>query len=345
MPFPSVMYFRFRKGQVMVQGIVMFSGGLDSVCATHLLLSQGLKLKALYFMLPFYAGLGIGCRDVKSAADKLGVPLQIIEEGEEYLPVVKNPVFGFGKNANPCIDCRIHRLKTAKKIMEVEGASFIATGEVVGQRPMSQRMDCLHKIENHAALKGYLLRPLCAKLLPPTIAEQKGVIDRGKLLSISGRGRKEQIAYAQKFGLVHGTPAGGCLLTNEKTADRFNDLVRYKLDFDLEDFKLLAWGRHFRLSPSIKLIVGRDDTDNRALEKIASADDGVLYMPDAVPGPFGILRGSPIQDHAAKSASLFCRHTKFRNEKNCRVVFKYAEKEEVLDALPATEEECDRLRI
>src|SRR5512136_935976 len=160
----------------MVQGIVMFSGGLDSVCATHLLLSQGLRLKALYFMLPFYAGLGIESRAVKAAAEKLGVPLQIIEEAEEYLAVVKNPEFGFGKNANPCVDCRIHRLITAKKIMEAEGASFIATGEVVGQRPMSQRMDCLHKIENHAGLKGYLVRPLSAKLMPPTFAEQKDMI-------------------------------------------------------------------------------------------------------------------------------------------------------------------------
>jgi hypothetical protein len=329
----------------MVQGIVMFSGGLDSVCATHLLLSQGLKLKALHFVLPFYSGLGMQFKPVRTSAEKLGVPLQIIEEGGEYLAVVKNPVFGFGKNANPCVDCRIHRLIAAKKIMEAEGASFIATGEVVGQRPMSQRMDCLHKIENHAGLKGYLIRPLSAKLMPPTVAEQKGIIDREKLPSISGRGRKEQIAYARKFGLVHGTPAGGCILTNEKTSERFNDLVRHKPDFDLEDFRLLAWGRHFRLSPLCKHIVGRDDADNTALEKIASVADGLLYLPDNIPGPFGILRGSPVQDHVAKSASLFSRHTKFRKEKSCRVVFKYADKEDFIEALPATDEECDRLRI
>jgi tRNA-specific 2-thiouridylase len=329
----------------MTQGIIMFSGGLDSVCATHLLLSQGLKLKALHFVLPFYSGLGMHFEPVKAAAEKLGVPLEIIEEGEEYLAVVKNPAFGFGRNANPCVDCRIYRLGRARKVMEAEGASFIATGEVVGQRPMSQRMDCLHKIENHTGLKGYLIRPLSAKLMPPTVAEQKNIIDREKLLSISGRGRKEQIAYAHKFGLVHGTPAGGCILTNEKTAGRFNDLVRCKPDFGLEDFKLIAWGRHFRLSPSCKLIVGRDDPDNAALEKIASAADGLLYLPDNIPGPLSILRGDSIQEFKMKSASLIARHTKFRNEKSCRVVFKYAGKEEVVDALPATEEECDRLRI
>ena len=329
----------------MVHGIVMFSGGLDSVCATHLLLSQGLKLRAIYFMLPFYAGLGIECRDVQSAADKLGVPLLVIEEGEEYLPVVKNPAFGFGKNANPCIDCRIHRLKTAKKIMETEGASFIATGEVVGQRPMSQRMDCLHKIENHAALKGYLIRPLSAKLLPPTVAEQKNIIDREKLLSISGRGRREQIAYAKKFNLVHGTPAGGCILTNEKTAERFSDLVRYKPDFDLEDFKLLAWGRHFRFSPLIKLIVGRDDPDNAALEKNASTADGLLFLPDNTPGPLSILRGDSIQEFKMRSASIIARYTRFRNDKSCRVVFKYAGKEEILEVPPATDDQCDMVRV
>jgi tRNA-specific 2-thiouridylase len=329
----------------MVQGIVMFSGGLDSVCATHLLLSQGLKLKALHFVLPFYAGLGMHFEPVKAAAEKLGVPLEIIEEGEEYLAVVKNPAFGFGRNANPCVDCRIYRLGRAKRIMEAESASFIATGEVVGQRPMSQRMDCLHKIENHAGLKGYLLRPLSAKRMPPTLAEQKGLVCREKLLSISGRGRKEQIAYAKRFGLVHGTPAGGCILTNEKTADRFNDLVRHKPDYDLEDFKLLARGRHFRLSPSCKLIVGRDDPDNTALEKIASVADGLLYLPDSIPGPLGVLRGDSIQEFKAESASILSRYTKFRDEKSCRVVFKYMDKEEIIAALPATEEECDRLRI
>jgi putative addiction module CopG family antidote len=145
--------------------------------------------------------------------------------------------------------------------------------------------------------------------------------------------------------LVHGTPAGGCILTNEKTAERFSDLVRHKPDFDLEDFKLLAWGRHFRLSPLCKLIVGRDDPDNIALEKIASDADGLLYLPDNIPGPFGILCGSSIEDHVAKSTSLLARYTKFRKEKSCRVVFKYAGKEEVLEALPAADEECDRLRV
>jgi tRNA-specific 2-thiouridylase len=329
----------------MIEGIVMFSGGLDSVCATHVLLSQGVTLKALHFVLPFYAGLGMQFKPVRAAAERLGVPLEIIEEGEEYLPVVKNPAFGFGKNVNPCVDCRIRRLTQAKKIMEREGASFVATGEVVGQRPMSQCMDRLHTIENHAGLKGYLVRPLSAKLLPPTIAERKGLIEREKLLSISGRGRKEQLAYAHRYGLVHGTPAGGCTLTDVKTAGRFNDLVRYTPDFDLEDFRLLVWGRHFRLSPSCKLIVGRDDPDNGALQKIVSDSDSLLFLPDGVPGPLGVLRGSAVEECIPQAASLFARYTKFRNKESCIVVVKKGGREEKVEAPPAADDECDRLRI
>jgi tRNA-uridine 2-sulfurtransferase len=329
----------------VIDGIVMFSGGLDSVCATHLLLLQGVKLRALHFVLPFYSGLGMQYKPVRAAAERLGVSLQIVEEGEEYLAVVKNPKFGFGKNANPCVDCRIHRLIKAKKIMESEGASFIATGEVVGQRPMSQRMDCLHKIENHAGLKGLLMRPLSAKLLPPTIAEQNGLVDREKLLRISGRGRKEQLAYARQFGLVHGAPAGGCSLTNEKTADRFSDLARYTPGFDLEDFALLAWGRHFRLSPSCKMVVGRDDADNIALEKIASANDHLFYLPNTMPGPLGILRGTAVQEFIPKAASLLARYTKHHSDKSCQVVVIYGKKEDLLEVLPAADEECDKLRV
>jgi tRNA-specific 2-thiouridylase len=329
----------------MLHGIVMFSGGLDSVCATHLLSAQGLKLKALHFALPFYAGLGMEFKPVRLAADKLGVPLEIIEEGAEYLEVVKHPEFGFGKNANPCVDCRIHRLGKAKRIMEREGASFIATGEVVGQRPMSQRMDCLHKIENKAGLKGHILRPLSAKLLPPTEVEKAGIVDREKLFGISGRSRKEQLAYARSFGLIHGAPAGGCSLTNEKTAERYMDLARHHPGFDLEDFRLLAWGRHFRFSPVCKLVLGRDDGDNRALEKIASTEDHVLRLPDNIPGPLGIVRGVAENGDIGRAASLFARYTKFGKSAQCRVMVAHRGNVRQIDVLPATEAGCSALLI
>jgi tRNA-specific 2-thiouridylase len=341
-----VVFFRFKqKEPSMLHGIVMFSGGLDSVCATHLLMSQGLSVKAVYFSLPFYTGFGLEYRQVRKAAEKLGVPLEIVEEGEEFLGVVKSPEFGFGKNANPCVDCRIHRLGKAKKIMEAEGAAFIATGEVVGQRPMSQRMDCLHKIENHAGLKGLLLRPLSAKLLPPTLAETSGMVDREKLLNISGRGRKEQLAYARKYALIHGAPAGGCILTNVKTAERFMDLSRHAPDFTLEDFRLLAWGRHFRLSPSCKLVVGRDDGENHVLQKIASAEDRVLRLPGDIPGPLGIVRGSDADSLVPAAASLFGRYTRFKDDVRCVVDVVWGEKKESVEVKPATDEQCASCRL
>ena len=185
----------------MVQCIVMFSGGLDSTIAVHLLKQQGIDVTALYFVLPFESGLDFDHAAVKRYANGLSVPLRIEEEGEGFLDMVSSPDFGYGKHANPCIDCRIHRLKKAKGIMDEIGASFIVTGEVIGQRPKSQRKDSLILIERKAGLEGILLRPLSAQLLEPTIPETKGWVDRSKLLAISGRGRKEQLAYSKKYGL------------------------------------------------------------------------------------------------------------------------------------------------
>jgi len=172
----------------------MFSGGLDSVIAAHLLKSQGLSIKALHFVLPFYSGMGLSHSDIKYYAEVLGIPLMIVEEGEEFLSMIRDPRFGYGKNANPCIDCRIQRLRSAAKIMASEGASFIATGEVAGQRPMSQRVDNLYKIETESGLKGVLLRPLSAKLLNPTKPEQNGLINREKLLASPDEAEKYSLS-------------------------------------------------------------------------------------------------------------------------------------------------------
>jgi len=246
----------------------MFSGGLDSVMAVHLLKSQGLDVTALHFVLPFYAGLDKNPEQVQTYAAALGVPLRIEEEGEEFLAMIRDPEFGFGKNANPCIDCRIHRLKKAARIMEEMGAVCLATGEVAGQRPMSQKLYMMRRIEKLSGLAGKLLRPLSAKLLDSTEAEVAGIIDREKLLDITGRSRSVQLAYAKEHGLMHSSPAGGCILTNIETGARFNDLAANNPEYSLADFKLLAYGRHFRTSPEYRVIVSRDEGENDALEKI-----------------------------------------------------------------------------
>ncbi len=328
-----------------VKCIVMFSGGLDSVIATHLLIQQGLDVTALHFVLPFQSGIGLRHQTVRGYAERLGVPLEIVEEGGEFLEMVNNPSFGYGKNANPCVDCRIHRLEKAAAIMRERGASFVATGEVVGQRPMSQRRECLDTVIRKSGLEGYLLRPLSAQLLPPTVPEEKGWVDRSKLLGIKGRGRKDQFAYAKLHGLAHASPGGGCLLTERETGRRFNDLRSHEPEFSLGDFKLLAFGRHFRLGDRVRLVIGRTYSENLYLEKLTGSEDFRIIMADT-PGPTGIVRGPATDEDLKTAASLVARYSKEREQSEVRVRLEdAARKTTVYTVVPASEELCTALRI
>jgi tRNA-uridine 2-sulfurtransferase len=329
----------------MKKALVMFSGGLDSVTATHLLKQQGIEIVALHFVLPFYSGLGLEHHSVQRYAKQLDVRLRIEEEGEEFLEMIRNPTFGFGKHANPCVDCRIYRLRKAKKIMEQEGASFIATGEVVGQRPMSQRMDCLYRIEQQAGLKGYLLRPLSAKLLSPTVPEQEGIVDRESLFGLSGRSRKAQLGYARHHGLEHASPAGGCVLTNVETARRYDDLVRYSPNYTLTDFQRIAYGRHFRLSPAFIVIVSRDESENEILERLIRPGTYQFLLADVL-GPLAIGVGeTPCKEHVELAAALCARYSKVRNEERVRVKVIFGMEEKVVTVTPASNEMCNSLRV
>lgn len=334
----------------------MFSGGLDSVVAAHLLKSQGLDVTALHFVLPFYAGFGKRPEEAEKYAGVLGVPLRVEEEGEEFLEMVRDPRFGYGKNANPCIDCRVHRVMKAARIMEEMGAVCLATGEVVGQRPMSQKLPALRRIEKLAGLKGKLLRPLSAKLLDPTEAEEAGIVDREKLLDITGRSRAVQLAYAKEHGLQHGSPAGGCILTNIETGARFIDLAAHDRQFSLADFKLLAYGRHFRTSPKYRVAVSRDEGENEALEKIYAAAASTqpppnmiqMYLRDTL-GPLALGIGDPEEAGLLLSAAAVVRFSRMRGADSAAVVAKGSvngrEINRILEVPPANDAELDRLRV
>jgi len=327
--------------------IVMFSGGLDSVMAVHLLKSQGLDVTALHFLLPFYSGLGRKPAQIEEYAAALGVPLRVEEEGEEYLAMIRDPKFGFGKNANPCVDCRIHRLKKAARIVEETGAVCLATGEVAGQRPMSQKLPTLCKVEKLSGLEGKLLRPLSAKLLEPTDAEKAGIIDREKLFGISGRSRAVQLAYAKEHGLSHSSPAGGCLLTNVETGVRFKDLAANNPDYSLTDFKLLAYGRHFRLSPNYRVVVARDGDENEIIEKIAAASavNAVqLYLRDAT-GPLAVGIGEPNEEDLRFSAAAVVRFSKMRDAEKAAVLVKGNNVESIIETGAVEEAELNRFRV
>ena len=328
-----------------IDGILMLSGGLDSIVTAHILKSQGLNILALHYILPFYSGLGLAHAGIRSYADELGIPLRIIEEGEDFFVMVQSPRFGFGKNANPCMDCRIHRLAAARLIMEETGASFIATGEVVGQRPKSQRLDCLQQIENRAGLAGRLLRPLSALLLEPTLAEQSGLVDRGRLMGLSGRSRQPQLSYAREHGLRHNSPAGGCLLTAVGSAKRYLSLVKRYPDFSFEDFRLIAFGRHFPLNDRCRLVIARDDGENDIFEKIISREDIIFDLAD-IPGPMGIGRGDFSEGDVHTAAAMVARYSRARAMTSVRVkVYRLNDPGRIIDVAPADPSYCESVRL
>lgn len=258
------------------KAILLLSGGLDSSLALFLMAKQGIDLTVLHFTTLFCTcdKKGAGCGATAYAVTKqLGIPLKIIDNTAEYLPVIRKPKHGYGSGMNPCVDCRILMFSKAKQVMEEIGASFIVTGEVLSQRPMSQMRHTLDLIERESGLVGKLLRPLSAQHFPPTDAEKQGLINREQMLDFYGRSRKPQIALAEQLGLTeYPCAAGGCLLTDKNFAARLRDLFNHNID-NVNDIKLLRIGRHFRLSPEIKLIVGRNEADNDQIERLAMPTD------------------------------------------------------------------------
>lgn len=327
--------------------IAMLSGGLDSILAVRLMLDQGIEVLAVNFSIDFCACIMQDGENVATkAARMLGVPVKVVDISEEYLTVLRNPKHGYGANINPCIDCKIFMLKKAKAMMDEVGASFIITGEVLGERPMSQRLDALNIITRDSGLKGLLLRPLSAKVLEPTLPEKEGVVDREKLLAISGRSRKPQFALAAEYGIKeYPNPAGGCLLTDPGFTNRVKDLIEHDA-LNVPDLKFLTVGRHFRLSPSAKLAVGRDKDENEALLKLVTAKD-IIFKLQERQGPISVLRGTADENTISLAASVAMYHTKFRNEPALAVDYwsgNSADKKTMI-VKPAGADEVEKLRL
>ncbi len=307
-----------------MKAIALLSGGLDSTLAAKIVMEQGIELEALNFLTVFCTCTNRGetCLASQKAVNALGIPLKVFNVSDEYLNVVKHPKHGYGSNMNPCIDCRIFMLKKAKVYMEEAGASFIVTGEVLGQRPMSQRRDAMRLIEKEAGLEGYILRPLSAKFLPVTIPEKEGWINRETLPEFQGRSRKPQIKLADHYGIRdYPCPAGGCLLTDPQFANRMKDLMLYSPNFSLNDVHLLKIGRHFRLSHNLKLVVGRNEEDNKKIQTFTQEGD-ILLKALQHPGPLSLLRGEPNGIEIEKAASITVRYGKAKDLKRVEVLYK-----------------------
>jgi len=329
------------------KGLSLLSGGLDSVLASRLILDQGIELEAISFITYFHTSgrEGRGSEARKASRD-LGIELKTVDMTDKHIEMIKNPKYGYGKNVNPCIDCRIFMFEKAGEYMEDIGASFIVTGEVVGERPMSQRMDAIRLIEKKAGLKGRVVRPLSAKLLKPSIAEEEGIVDRTGLLDISGRSRKAQIALAERLGIKdYPSPAGGCMLTDPGFSKRVKDLLAHNA-FTPENAKLLNLGRHFRLSPTAKLIVGRDKNENKRLLGSSITGD-ILFDVKGTPSPKALLRADKVDaDIINTSCGIISRYADGERRDKTVVYWEHAHKAGgETTTTPATEDMLNSLRI
>ncbi len=331
----------------MIKALLLFSGGLDSLLSALLLREQGIYVKALHFYTGFCTTefkrrIGIPKENpaLKSAAS-VELPIEIVDISQEYFNIVLNPKFGYGKNVNPCIDCRIYMLKKAKEIMESEGYHFIATGEVVGQRPMSQTLPRLKLIEKEAQLEGLIVRPLSAKLLPPTIPEKMGWVDREKLLDISGRSRKKQIQLAQKYGIDYQQPAGGCCyLTDENYAFRFKEAYQVDGFITREDLVLFSVGRHFRLPSKTKVIVARNEGEYKFLYNIREKY-GYAKRVDGK-GTFAIIKGDPTEEEIKDIAGIINYYSK---KEPGEVYIKLKDRDMVIHSQPLSKEAIESFML
>lgn len=322
-------------------GIALFSGGLDSSLAILLVMKQNIRVTALSFVTHFgcdFSDRSSCSRDPYPVARQFGFEVKLVHLAEQFVEIVRNPKYGHGKNMNPCIDCRILMLREAKKFMELVGADFIFTGEVVGQRPMSQYKPQLHVVERDAGLKGKLVRPLSARLLPPTEPELSGLLDRDQLENISGRSRRRQMELAAQFGLTdYPNPAGGCLLTDVGYSRRLKDLLHHRPEVDFRDLNLLRVGRHFRLDDRCKVIVGRNEAENIEIEKLRRPED-LLFEARETGSPLVLLVGTPDEAAIRLAAAITARYCDLKRAAAVNITYGRNEADIQMIAVPPAED-------
>ena len=330
-----------------VRAIAMFSGGLDSVLATKVIKNLGVEVLGLHFTAPFIRPVSRGAseRGLDYWRRVLEVPVRELLLGPEFVQVIRAPMYGHGKNLNPCVDCKIFMLRRAGEIMAAEGFDFVVTGEVLGQRPMSQRRDTLAAIEKHSGLCGRLLRPLSAKHMAPTIPEQEGLIDREQLFDFSGRSRQPQMELAARLGIPDPPgSAGGCLLTDPGYARRLAQLLREHETIRDEDLELLTIGRHFDLGGGAKLIVSRNENENRLLERFRHSA-GIFLEPANWAGPAAVIVHSTDLAHVGLAFRFMARYGKPRENPALRVIRGDVVSQETFTEAPIDEETISSMRI
>lgn len=330
-----------------MRAIALISGGLDSILAARLVKEQNIEVIPVNFQIPFCHYTKENISSSALVKNHLGLDLKIIDIRKDFLEMLQNPRYGFGSNMNPCIDCKILMLKKAVELLKEFEAEFIVTGEVLGQRPMSQNRAALDLIPKRAGAQELVLRPLCAQRLPETIPEKDGRIDRRKLLNFGGRGRRPQIDLAEKLGIKdYPWPAGGCLLTDPIFARKLRDLIEHK-DLTLDNIELLRFGRHFRFSDKTKLIVGRNERENIEIEKLAKDGDYLFYPNEKLAGPTSLLKGEASGPLINLSCQITRHYCDLKDGTELDILYKRVSYKEysVLKVAPVDENRLEGLSI
>jgi len=326
----------------MTRALALISGGLDSILAAKLIKDQGIEVIGICFKSYFF-----GPTNAIRMAEQIDLPLEVVDFSEEHFNMTKDPKHGHGKNMNPCIDCHAMMMKYAGELLDKYKADFMITGEVLNQRPMSQNKASLNIVKKESGFADKILRPLCAKVLPPTEMELQGVVDREKLLDISGRSRKVQMELAEKYGIVdYPSPAGGCKLTEPNFAIRLRDLVKYIDKPSERDIQLLKIGRHFRLDGKSKIISTRTGEEALEIKKYLNDSDTAFLIKEFA-GSMVVIIGEATKEGITFAAKVAARYSKGKDEKSLKVIYgNYGSNyNKYLDVEPATEEELKEFMI
>jgi len=302
---------------MQIKALALISGGLDSLLAAKLIKEQGVEVIGVHFKIPF-------CKlDIRKTFPDIGIKLLEFDLGAEFLSLIENPRYGFGSNMNPCIDCKILMFGKARELLSELKANFIVSGEVLGQRPMSQNKQALSLIKQRSGLGDLLLRPLSAQFFPPSLAEREGWVRRDKMLNFNGRLRTPQMQLARKFGIdKYATPAGGCLLTDPCFSKRLEELLRHE-ELTLDNLSLLKVGRHLRIEKKARLVVGRDESENRLLMQLARPGDYLFFPQKDLAGPTSLARGLMTEELIYLSSQITSSYSDTIGLKNMEVSYRH----------------------